>query len=151
MNYIRRSGGFSMIEAIISIAIVGIIALAISNAKQYITKTQFRAQAEVEMQTDALRITETISVAMRKAGGVPNLSTGLFQIFRDLQSITGSTEIVFFSKDVNNNGQMDDADEWTYLGLDNGQVVERIHNRMVSDSSDAVTVLSEKIMNEISD
>ncbi|OGS17304.1 MAG: hypothetical protein A2219_03480 [Elusimicrobia bacterium RIFOXYA2_FULL_50_26] len=143
-----RCGGFTMTEAIMSIAIVGILALAIASSKQYLMETQLRSQAESEMQTDATRIMSTLSVAFRKAGdGMPNSSSNLLQVFRDLPSISGSSSIVFFSKDSGTTvSEMDDNDIWTYFGLENGQLVERAQHRRISDGTDTVTVIEEKIM-----
>lgn len=138
-----RKNGFSLIELLVSVAIVGLISLALASSMHYLSRSQLRSQAEAELQNDATRILAEITVALQGAGdGLANTAsppgTSIFSDPNDndkvtdtFGNITGHSSILFISKDNPVIGQLDPdpvpRDEWTKYKLINGQISKEIY------------------------
>lgn len=122
-----RRKGFTLIEIMLSVAIMGIVALMISLTQKYIFESIRRSSVEVELQSEANAIFQKFQRQLSSAGdGVVNSRSPLgCSIFASPPSAY-SEYILFLSKDNGILGQMDAADEWTEFTVDNnGKVAER--------------------------
>jgi prepilin-type N-terminal cleavage/methylation domain-containing protein len=138
------SKGFTVMELMMAVAVMGIVMFGLANSVKYLLKSQVRNTAQANLQDDAIQILQRFNDVIRKAGdGVPNSAATGQSIFAD--TTVDCSSITFFYRDSGSvPGQMDGGDLWMSYQLQGGQIYEVIYQTNTWTAITATTVPYEK-------
>ncbi len=97
-NGIKNEAGFSLVELLVSVAIITLMTITVSTFQKDIFSLNFNLQSNLNVQLDARHLVKVMVAELRKT---TQSSTGTYAI-----ELATSTAITFYS-DVNNNGSID--------------------------------------------